>query len=101
VSFLPYNGLTQIIFMEKFLYNFSYQSYYWKQIFIAFKSWSFRMTKLTEDDLKNKVPENKLGVYSIYCDKSQWSRGDGIKNFWNSINEGYIDMTEEFFQGDT
>lgn len=78
--------------MEQFLDNLSFQSFYWKQFGIAFKSWSFRMMTLTEDDLKNKVPVNNLGIYSLYCDKSCWSRGDGIQNFWNSINEGYIDM---------
>ena len=72
------------------------QSFYWKRFGIAFKSWCFRMT-LTEDDLKNTVPQNKLGVYSTYCDKSQWERGDGTKNFWNAINEGHEDMTQEFF----
>lgn len=56
------------------------------------------MTTLTDDDLMNKVPENKLGIYSIYCDKSQWGMVNGIKNFWNAINEGYIDMTYEFFE---
>jgi hypothetical protein len=83
-------------FMEEFLDNLRYQPFYWKRIGIAFKSWSFRMTTLTDDNLKNKVPNNKLGIYSLYCDKSQWSRGDGIQNFWNCINEGYIDMIEEF-----
>lgn len=82
--------------LEEFLDNLRYQTFYWKRFFIAFNSWCFRMT-LTEDDLKNKVPVNKLGIYSLYCDKSQWSRGDGVQNFWNSINEGYIDMTYEFF----
>jgi hypothetical protein len=42
-----------------------------------------------------------LGIYSLYCDKSQWSRRVGgveeVKNFWNSINEGHIEMTYEFF----
>ena len=80
--------------MEEFLDNLLLQSFYWKRFVLAFKSWCFRMT-LTDDDLKNKVPVNKLGIYSLYCDKSQWSRGDGIQNFWNSINEGYIDMTYE------
>ena len=83
--------------MEEFLDNLLLQSFYWKRFVLAFKSWCFRMTTLTEDDLKNKVPVNKLRIYSLYCDKSQWSRGDGIQNFWNSINEGYIDMTYEFF----
>lgn len=83
--------------MEEFLDNLLLQSFYWKRFGLAFKSWSFRMTTLTGDDLKNKVPVNKLGIYSLYCDKSQWSHGDGIQNFWNSINEGYIDMTYEFF----
>ena len=82
--------------LEEFLDNLRYQPFYWKRFFIAFNSWCFRMT-LTEDNLKNKVPVNKLGIYSLYCDKSQWSRGDGVQNFWNSINEGYIDMTYEFF----
>lgn len=85
--------------MEEFLYSLRCQPFYWKRFLIAFDSWCFRMT-LTEDDLKNKVPVNKLGVYSLYCDKSQWSRGDGVQNFWNSINEGYIDMTYEFFGDD-
>ena len=86
--------------LEEFLDNLRYQPFYWKRFFIAFNSWCFRMTTLTEDDLKNKVPVNKLGIYSLYCDKSQWSRGDGVQNFWNSINEGYIDMTYEFFGED-
>jgi hypothetical protein len=47
--------------------------------------------------LKNKVPNNPLGIYSTYCDNSIWSRGDGVQNFWNAINEGHIDMTYEFF----
>lgn len=79
--------------MEILFDNLTYQPYYWKRFGIAVGSWYFRMTTLTDEDLKNKVPENKLGIYSIYCDKSQWGRGDGIKNFWNAINEGYIDMT--------
>jgi hypothetical protein len=83
--------------LEILLDNLLSQSFYWKRFGIAFNSWCFRMTTLTEDDLKNKVPVNKLGIYSLYCDKSQWSRGDGVQNFWNSINEGYIDMTYEFF----
>ena len=79
--------------MEILFDNLTYQPYYWKRFGIAVGSWYFRMTTLTDEDLKNKVPENKLGIYSIYCDKSQWGRGDGIKNFWNAINEGYLDMT--------
>ena len=55
------------------------------------------MTTLTDEDLKNKVPENNLGIYSIYCDKSQWSHRNGAQNFWMAINEGHIDMTYEFF----
>lgn len=53
------------------LEEFSRQPYYWKRFGIAFRSWCFRMTTLTDDDLKNKVPENNLGIYSIQCDKSQ------------------------------
>ena len=82
---------------EDFLDNLSYQPYYWKRFGVAFRSWYFRMTTLTDEDLKNKVPNNPLGIYSTYCDKSIWSRGDGVQNFWNAINEGYIDMTYEFF----
>jgi hypothetical protein len=87
--------------LEILLDNLLSQSFYWKRFFVAFNSWCFRMTTLTEDDLKNKVPVNKLGIYSLYCDKSQWSRRVGgveeVKNFWNSINEGHIEMTYEFF----
>jgi len=82
--------------MEEFLEELQYQSLYWKRFGLAFKSWCFRMN-LPADSLRNKVPANKLGIYSTYCDKSQWSRGDGIKNFWNSINEGYIFMTHDYF----
>ena len=84
--------------MEEFLDNLTYQPFYWKRFCLAFNSWAFRMTTLTDEDLKNKVPENKLGIYSFYCDKSQWGMGDGIKNFWNAINEGHLDMTYEFFE---
>lgn len=80
--------------------EFSCQPFYWKRFGIAFRSWCFRMNTLTDDDLKNKVPENKLGIYSIYCDKSQWSSSDGTQNFWNAINEGHIDMTWDFFGWD-
>ena len=83
--------------LEDFLDSLSYQPYYWKRFGIAFRSWSFRMTTLTVEDLKNKVPNNPLGIYSTYCDKSIWSRSDGVQNFWNAINEGHIDMTYEFF----
>ena len=82
-----------MIEMEIIFDNLTSQPYYWKRFAIAFRSWYFRMTALTDEDLKNKVPYNKLGIYSSYCDKSQWGRGDGIKNFWNAINEGYLDMT--------
>ena len=83
--------------IEEFFDNLTSQPYYWKRFGLAFNSWCFRMNTLTDEDLKNKVPKNTLGIYSKYCDKSIWSRGDGIQNFWNSINEGYIDMTYEFF----
>ena len=83
--------------IEDFLYSLSYQPFYWKRFGVAFRSWYFRMTTLTDEDLKNKVPNNPLGIYSTYCDKSIWSRGDGVQNFWISINEGHIDMTYEFF----
>jgi hypothetical protein len=79
----------------EFLDNLLYLPFYWKRFGIAFRCWCFRMA-LTDDDLKNKVPANNLGIYSLYCDKSQWSLGNGIQNFWNSINEGYIDMVYEF-----
>jgi hypothetical protein len=82
---------------EDFLYNLSCQPFYWKRFGLAFRSWRFRMITLTDEDLKNKVPNNSLGIYSTYCDKSIWSRGDGVQNFWNVINEGHIDMTYEFF----
>ena len=84
--------------MEEFLDNLSYQPLYWKRFSVAFRSWCFRIFTLTDDDLKNKVPKNSLGIYSTYCDKSIWNRGDGVQNFWNAINEGYIDMTYEYFQ---
>ena len=87
-----------MIEMEILFDNLTSQPYYWKRFGIAFRSWYFRMTVLTDEDLKNKVPENKLGIYGFYCDKSQWGRGDGIKNFWSTINEGYLDMTWEFFE---
>ena len=83
---------------EEFLHNLSYQPFYWKRFGVAFRSWCFRITTLTDEDLKNKVPKNNLGVYSIYCDKSQWSCGSGVQNFWNAINEGHLDMTYEFFE---
>lgn len=67
----PYSHLHSIL--EEFLDNLLSQSFYWKRFFVAFSSWCFRMTTLTEDDLENKVPINKLGIYSLYCDKSQWS----------------------------
>ena len=88
-----------MIDMEELFDNLCYQVFYWKRFGIAFRSWCFRMTTLTDEDLENKVPKNKLGIYSPYCDQSQWSRGNGIQNFWNAINEGYIDMTYEFFEG--
>lgn len=87
-----------MIEMEILFDNLTSQPYYWKRFGIAFRSWYFRMTTLTDDDLMNKVPENKLGIYSFYCDKSQWGRGNGIKNFWNAINVSHIDMTYEFFE---
>jgi hypothetical protein len=79
--------------IEEFLVVISYFPVYMGRFGVAVKSWQFRMMTLTDDDLENKVPKNNLGVYSIYCDKSQWSRGDGVMNFWNAINEGYLDMT--------
>lgn len=82
--------------MEEFLDNLRYQKYYWERFGNAFRSWCFRMT-LTEDKLENKVPVNNLGIYSLFCDKSQWSCGNGIQNFWSSINEGYLDMIREFY----
>lgn len=69
---------------------------YWKRFGLAYKSWAFRMFVLSDEDLKNKVPKNNLGIYSTYCDRSQWSRGDGIQNFWIILNEGWIDMMWEF-----
>lgn len=62
------------------------------------EEWTPLWGKHTDDDLKNKVPKNPLGICSTYCDKSIWSRHDGVQNFWNAINEGCIDMTYEFFQ---
>lgn len=55
------------------------------------------MFTLTESDLEDKVPENSLGIHSTYCDRSNWSQGDGIQNFWNAINEGHFDMTWDLF----
>lgn len=83
--------------MEKLLDNLKFQFYYWKRVGVAFNSWCFRMSILTEDDLKNKVPENKLGIYSDYCGKSNWEHHNGPKNFWFSINEGYIEMLNDYF----
>lgn len=82
---------------EDFLDNLFFQPFYWKSVAVAFRSWYFRMNTLTNEDLKNKVPYNKLGIYSTHCDKSIWSRGDGVQNFWIAINEGHIEMTYEFF----
>lgn len=78
------------------MYSLSYFPHYLKRFNLAFDSWCFRMT-LTDEDLKNKVPKNNLGVYSQYCDKSYWWRGDGVQNFWNAINEGYMDMMDEYY----
>lgn len=86
--------------MEQFLDNLSYLPHYWKRFNLAFDSWCFRMT-LTDEDLKNKVPKNNLGIYSLYCDKSNWSRRlrgtTTVQNFWNAINEGYMDMIDEYY----
>lgn len=83
--------------LEQLLDNLLYQPYHWKRFNCAFKSWIFRMTVLTEDDLKNKVPPNKLGIHSPYCDKSYWTRrGDGIQSFWYVINDGYYDMMYDY-----
>ena len=62
-------NLEKIGMIEDFLYNLSYQPFYWKRFGVALRSWYFRMITLTDEDLKNKVP-----------------------NFWNAINEGHIDM---------
>jgi hypothetical protein len=73
-------------------------------VFIAFKSWKYRMFVLTDEELKNKVPKNNSGIYSIYCDKSNWTRHhrggkwDRVKNFWLSINDGYIDMLYDYLE---
>lgn len=84
--------------MEQLLDNLLYQPYHWKRFNCAFKSWSFRMTVLTDDDLKNKVPHNNLGIYSHYCDKGNWTRGDGIESFWHVINDGYYDMMYDYWE---
>ncbi len=84
--------------MEQILDNLLYQPYHWKRFNCAFKSWSFRMTVLTDDDLKNKVPPNNLGIYSLYCDKGNWTRGDGIESFWYVINDGYYDMMYDYWE---
>lgn len=59
---------------------FKHQCFYWKQFFIAFKSWKYRMFVLTDEELKNKVPKNNSGIYIIYCDKSNWTRHHGAEN---------------------
>lgn len=76
------------------------QRYYWGRVAVAWRSWCFRMFTLTDSDLEDKVPENNLGIHSLYCDESQWSRGDGTQNFWNALNEGHRDMAMEFFGRD-
>jgi len=83
--------------MEEFLYNLSCLIHSWGRFGLAFNSWCFRMSTLTDEDLKNTAPKNNLGVYSTYCDKSHWSRGDGVQNFWIAINEGYMDMIDEYY----
>lgn len=87
--------------MENFIDELISQPFYWGRVQKAWKSWCFRTFILTDLDLENKVPKNNLGIYSTYCDKSQWSRRggewDGVQNFWIAINEGYLDMTEDFF----
>jgi hypothetical protein len=75
--------------------NIKQQAFHWKRFSLVYKSWVFRMTSLSDRDLKNKVPKNNLGIYSPYCDRSQWSRGDGIQNFWIILNEGWFDMMWE------
>lgn len=77
--------------------NIRNQPYYWGRVAVSCKSWWFRMFTLTDSDLEDKVPKNNLKIHSIYCDKSNWSRGDGLMNFWNAINEGHSDMTWDFF----
>lgn len=83
--------------LEETLDAFTGQQYYWGRVAAAYKSWLFRMFTLTESDLEGRVPKNSLRIHSIYCDKSQWGRGDGIQNFWIILNEGHRDMTCEFF----
>ena len=41
--------------IEDFLYNLSYQPFYWKRFGVALRSWYFRMITMTDEDLKNKV----------------------------------------------
>lgn len=84
--------------LEQLLDNLLSQPYYWKRFNCVIKSWIFRMTVLTDEDLKNKVPPNNLGIYSPHCDKSYWRRGDGIENFWCVINEGFIGMLYDYWE---
>lgn len=83
--------------MEDVFLNLRYLPFHWGRVAVAYKSWWYRMVTLTDSDLEDKVPKNNLGVHSILCDKSHWTMGDGTMNFWNAVNEGYLDMTWEFF----
>ncbi len=75
-----------LFIMEFFKATATTQSYYWERVAIAVKSWSFRMSTLTDEDVQT----------GAYCDKYQWSRSsDEVQNFWVAINEGYIDMIFE------
>ena len=48
-------NLEKIGMIEDFLYNLSYQPFYWKRFGVALRSWYFRMITMTDEDLKNKV----------------------------------------------
>jgi hypothetical protein len=61
-------NLEMIVMIDDFLCDLYCQLFYWKRFGVAVRSWRFRMNTLTDEDLKNKVPENRLGIYSTYCD---------------------------------
>jgi hypothetical protein len=83
-------------YLEETCDNLRYQPFYWGRVWVAWKSWVFRMTILSDSDLEDKVPKNNLGIHSTYCDKSSWSMGDGTQNFWMSLSEGYIEMMWDY-----
>ena len=61
------------------------QKFYWKDVFMCFRSWSYWMKNYDSLD-----PHAKRGRYfSIGCGH--------VCHFWWAINSGKIDMIEEYY----